>query len=67
MGLPSRMAAPLAVGSVGLLACAYVYAVDPGEPGHYPACPLKALVTISSSVAGMRSAWITSSAAQPST
>ncbi|MEU1282537.1 DUF2752 domain-containing protein [Streptomyces sp. NPDC005805] len=38
--LARRLVAPLAVlGGVGA-AFAYVGAVDPNEPGHYPVCPL---------------------------
>lgn len=29
--------------AAGLLACGYVYAVDPAEPGHFPPCPMKTL------------------------
>ncbi|HPE12191.1 MAG TPA: DUF2752 domain-containing protein [Actinomycetota bacterium] len=36
-----RMRAPIATGVAGLAACAYVYAVDPSTPGHYPGCPTK--------------------------
>ncbi len=36
-----RLAAPLAVGAGVLVASAYVGLVDPGEPGHYPLCPIK--------------------------
>jgi hypothetical protein len=38
------MRAPIAVGVAGIAACAYVYAVDPSSPGHYPGCPTKLLV-----------------------
>lgn len=34
---------PLLVGAGGLLACGYVYAVDPNGPGFYPPCPTKVL------------------------
>ncbi len=37
------MRGPALAGVVGLAACAYVYAVDPSEPGHFPPCPLKTL------------------------
>ena len=37
----SRMRAPVLAAAGGLAACAYVYAVDPSEPGHFPPCPLK--------------------------
>ena len=39
----ARMRAPIIAGTAGLLACGYVYFQDPGEPGHYPPCPLKLL------------------------
>ncbi|MBN0043945.1 DUF2752 domain-containing protein [Streptomyces actuosus] len=35
-----RLAAPLSVLAAVAAAFAYVGAVDPNEPGHYPACPL---------------------------
>ncbi|MEV5436329.1 DUF2752 domain-containing protein [Streptomyces sp. NPDC052682] len=38
--LPRRLAAPAAVLAAVAGAFAYVGAVDPNEPGHYPACPL---------------------------
>ncbi|MEU2723514.1 DUF2752 domain-containing protein [Streptomyces smyrnaeus] len=39
VGAVSRLAAPLgSLAAVGA-AFAYVAAVDPNEPGHYPACP----------------------------
>lgn len=38
-----RYLAPLAVAGGVLAATAYVALVDPGEPGHYPLCPLKAV------------------------
>jgi len=38
-----RMRDPVLAGAAGLAASAYVYAVDPAEPGHFPPCPMKAL------------------------
>lgn len=38
-----RYLAPAAVAGGVLAATAYVALVDPGEPGHYPLCPLKAV------------------------
>ncbi|WJY54714.1 DUF2752 domain-containing protein [Streptomyces chengbuensis] len=38
--LRRRLAAPLATMAVVAGAFAYVGAVDPNEPGHYPVCPL---------------------------
>ncbi|MBX9393261.1 DUF2752 domain-containing protein [Streptomyces sp. TRM72054] len=35
-----RLAAPVGVLAAVAAAFAYVGAVDPNEPGHYPACPL---------------------------
>jgi hypothetical protein len=36
------MRSPLLVGAGGLLACGYVYAADPSQPGgFYPPCPTK--------------------------
>ncbi|POX52164.1 hypothetical protein C3489_18415 [Streptomyces sp. Ru71] len=37
---PGRLAAPALVLAAVAGAFAYVGAVDPNEPGHYPACPL---------------------------
>ena len=42
----SRGAAPLGVLALTVGAFAYVGAVDPGEPGHYPACPVLALTGV---------------------
>lgn len=38
--LPARLAAPVGVLAAVAGAFAYVGAVDPNEPGHYPVCPL---------------------------
>ena len=38
-----RIIGPLIVGGGLLGATAYIGAVDPNSPGHYPMCPLKAL------------------------
>ncbi|PJJ01372.1 uncharacterized protein DUF2752 [Streptomyces sp. 2333.5] len=38
--LPRRLAAPLGALTAALAAFAYVGAVDPHRPGHYPVCPL---------------------------
>lgn len=38
--LPRRLVAPLGTLAAALAAFAYVGAVDPNEPGHYPVCPL---------------------------
>ncbi|MFF8018256.1 DUF2752 domain-containing protein [Streptomyces sp. NPDC007929] len=38
--VPSRLAAPAGVLAAVAAAFAYVGAVDPNEPGHYPVCPL---------------------------
>ncbi|QOV38985.1 DUF2752 domain-containing protein [Streptomyces ferrugineus] len=38
--MPARLAAPAGVLAAVVGAFAYVGAVDPNEPGHYPACPL---------------------------
>lgn len=37
---PGRLAVPAGVLAAVVGAFAYVGAVDPNEPGHYPACPL---------------------------
>ena len=37
------MAAPILVAGAALAVAAYVGAVDPNEPGHYPTCPFLAL------------------------
>jgi uncharacterized protein DUF2752 len=39
-GGPRRVAVPLGVLGAAVGAFAWVGAVDPGVPGHYPACPL---------------------------
>ncbi|MEU5021037.1 DUF2752 domain-containing protein [Streptomyces angustmyceticus] len=39
-GLPRRLAAPLGVLAAATAAFAWLGAVDPNEPGHYPVCPL---------------------------
>ncbi|MET9760256.1 DUF2752 domain-containing protein [Streptomyces sp. NPDC006372] len=38
--LPGRLAVPAGVLAAVAAAFAYVGAVDPNEPGHYPVCPL---------------------------
>ncbi|ANW20662.1 DUF2752 domain-containing protein [Streptomyces clavuligerus] len=38
--LARRLAAPLGALAAATAAFAYVGAVDPNEPGHYPVCPL---------------------------
>ncbi|MFD7239917.1 DUF2752 domain-containing protein [Streptomyces syringium] len=38
--LAHRLAAPLGVAAALAAAAVYIGAVDPNEPGHYPACPL---------------------------
>jgi Protein of unknown function (DUF2752) len=38
-----RLAGPLATIAAGAAALAFVGAVDPNEPGHYPPCPVHAL------------------------
>lgn len=38
--LAHRLAAPLGVAAALAAAAACIGAVDPNEPGHYPACPL---------------------------
>ncbi|HET8970459.1 MAG TPA: DUF2752 domain-containing protein, partial [Candidatus Nanopelagicales bacterium] len=35
-------ATPLAVGALVVAATAYFAVVDPNQPGHFPACPLRA-------------------------
>ena len=40
LGVPGgRLAAPLATAAVAIAGVAYVGAVDPNQPGHYPTCP----------------------------
>ncbi|MER5477866.1 DUF2752 domain-containing protein [Streptomyces sp. NPDC002734] len=41
-----RLAPPVAVLGAVVGAFAYVRAVDPNRPGHYPACPLLALTGV---------------------
>ncbi|MEW2577595.1 DUF2752 domain-containing protein [Streptomyces syringium] len=38
--LAHRLAAPLGVAAALAAAAVFIGAVDPNEPGHYPACPL---------------------------
>ncbi|MEU0243574.1 DUF2752 domain-containing protein [Streptomyces sp. NPDC006235] len=38
--VPARLAVPAGVLAAAAAAFAYVGAVDPNEPGHYPVCPL---------------------------
>ncbi|MGW0374916.1 DUF2752 domain-containing protein [Streptomyces coeruleorubidus] len=38
--VPARLAVPAGVLAAVAVAFAYVAAVDPNEPGHYPVCPL---------------------------
>ncbi|MGK5696207.1 DUF2752 domain-containing protein [Streptomyces sp. URMC 128] len=38
--VPGRLAVPAGVLAAAAAAFAYVGAVDPDEPGHYPVCPL---------------------------
>jgi len=40
LGAVPRLAAPLGCAAVAGAAFAYVAAVDPNRPGHYPACPV---------------------------
>jgi hypothetical protein len=37
----SGVARPLAAGALAIAAAAYVAAVDPNQPGHYPLCPFR--------------------------
>lgn len=46
------MRAPMLAAAGGLAACAYVYAFDPSEPGHFPPCPLKALTGLDCPLCG---------------
>lgn len=39
----SRMRAPVIAGATGVLACGYVFVMDPSEPGHFPPCPFLTL------------------------
>lgn len=48
-----RMAAPVATAAGVLAASAYVYAVDPNVPGHYPLCPTRWLLGIDCPACGM--------------
>ncbi|MFF9812805.1 DUF2752 domain-containing protein [Streptomyces sp. NPDC014006] len=45
-GLLQRLAVPAAVLAAVVGAFAYVGAVDPNEPGHYPVCPLLRLTGV---------------------
>ncbi|EGX59905.1 hypothetical protein SZN_10208 [Streptomyces zinciresistens K42] len=44
--LPARLAVPVGVLAAVAAAFAYVGAVDPNEPGHYPPCPLLRLTGV---------------------
>ncbi|MFE5741248.1 DUF2752 domain-containing protein [Streptomyces celluloflavus] len=53
-----RLAAPLGVLAAGAAAFAYVGAVDPRHPGHYPVCPLLHLTGLyCPACGGLRSAY----------
>ncbi len=41
-----RLVSPAGVAAAALAATAYVHAVDPNQPGHYPVCPSYALAGI---------------------
>jgi len=41
-----RLAAPAAVATLTAAATAYLFAVDPNHPGHYPVCPTYAIAGI---------------------
>ncbi|CAM5227822.1 hypothetical protein SALBM135S_07026 [Streptomyces alboniger] len=45
-GLPARLLVPAGLLASVAGAFAYVGAVDPNEPGHYPACPLLRLTGV---------------------
>lgn len=38
-GRTARLTAPVVTAAAGFSAAAYLHAVDPGVPGHYPSCP----------------------------
>ena len=44
--LRRRLVAPLGVGIATAAGLAYLFAVDPNEPGHYPLCPTQALLGV---------------------
>lgn len=44
--LQRRLIAPVAVAVATLAGLAYLHAVDPNEPGHYPVCPTQALLGV---------------------
>ena len=48
-----RMAAPVGTGAGVLAASAYVFAIDPEQPGHYPLCPTQWLLGIDCPACGM--------------
>lgn len=48
-----RLAAPVGTATGVLAASAYVYAVDPNEPGHYPLCPTRWLLGVDCPACGM--------------
>ena len=48
-----RLIAPVATAGGVLGASAYVYAVDPNVPGHYPLCPTRWLLGIDCPACGM--------------
>lgn len=43
VGRRQRMQAPLITAGIALAAAGLLHTVDPGQPGHYPLCPLLAL------------------------
>ena len=48
-----RLVAPVGTAAGVLAASAYVYAVDPNEPGHYPLCPTRWLLGVDCPACGM--------------
>lgn len=44
--LHRRLLAPAAVALATVAGLAYLFAVDPNEPGHYPLCPTQALLGV---------------------
>jgi len=47
------MLAPAAVTAAVIGGCAYVYVVDPNQPGHYPVCPTRAIFGVDCPGCGM--------------
>jgi hypothetical protein len=51
--LARRLLAPIGVALLTIGALGYLFAVDPNEPGHYPACPTQSLLGVDCAGCGL--------------